>query len=554
MLLANSAFDRRRIIAVLLLIPMILLAAGSGYQNGVVASAHPLASQAGIEILQAGGNAVDAALATAFMLNVVEPNASGIGGGGYLVLKMAGETQPVFIDYRESAPMQSTTDMYYGESINFQQKTREGGTAVGVPGVVAGLLTLHERYGKLPLTQILQPAISRARNGFEISANLAGFIMEKYEQISANDAAATVFLKDLLPPEAGSIIQNPDLATTFNRIAGNGKEAFYSGEIAGAIAASVREQGGVMHVSDLAGYRPVVTAPVTGSYRGYEIISTAPSSGGGTHLIELLNIMEGYDLRKLGHNSAGYIHLLAEAMRIVLRDKAAYMCDPGFADVPVAELTGKDRAEHLRSLIRTDAVNFDYMPDLPPAQESESTTHLSVVDSERNIIALTQSINLWFGSAIMVDGTGILLNNHMNDFDSDPQSRNNLEPGKRPVSSIAPTLVLKDGKPILTIGTPGGSRIIGALAQIIINILDFDMPVEEAIDAPRIHSMEKTLYLEGRIGKDVADALTALGQNVKVRAEYDNYFGGAQGIYINPADGTLYGGADPRRDGVAAGY
>ena len=291
-----------------------------------------------------------------------------------------------------------------------------------------------------------------------------------------------------------------------------------------------------------------------GTYRGYQIISTAPSSGGGTHLIELLNILEEYDLKKMDHNSVEYIHVLAEAMKIVLKDKDKYMGDPAFNNVPVAELTNKPYANSLRKFISPKNARYDFIPDLQKYSESGSTTHLSVVDKERNIIALTQSINLWFSSGIVAQGTGILINNHMADFADKPGLPNSIEPYKRPVSSIAPTILLKDGKPFLTIGTPGGSRIIGALAQIIINIIDFEMGIDEAIEAPRVHAYGKYLDLEGRIQEETANELKKMGHNIRMREKYDPYFGGAQGIMIKTTTGKLYGGADSRRDGIVVGY
>lgn len=521
--------------------------------EGMVASAHPLASKVGTKILKEGGNAVDAAVATAFALAVVEPNASGLGGGGYLVIKMTNQEEPVFLDYREMAPAAATPRLYYNQTSNFEDISKLGGKSIGIPGMVAGLLSVHNKFGQLTIEKVLKPAIKLANDGFPISAKLSSIILDKYEMLSVNPDASKIFLLDMLPPPEDTILKNPQLASSMNLLIKKGAEEFYNGSIATAIVKTMSEVGGVITADDLKKYKPEYRHPVFGTYRGYQIISAAPSSGGGTHLVELLNILEGYNLKNFGHNSAGYIHTLAEAIKIVLADKSEYMCDPAFDKVPVAKLTDKSYAKNRREFIQQEKARFDYQPGFPDDNESGSTTHLSVVDKDRNIVALTQSINLWFSNGIVAEGTGILLNNHIADFASKPGLRNSIEPFKRPVSSIAPTIVLKEGKPFLTIGTPGGSRIIGALTQIIVNLIDFNMSIDEAIEAPRIHAIGKYLYLEGRIDSKVIEGLKVKGHNIKIREKYDSYFGGAQGILIQE-DGKLYGGADSRRDGVAVGY
>jgi len=522
--------------------------------QGMVASAHPMASQAGIHILKIGGNAVDAAVATAFALAAVEPNASGLGGGGYLVLKMVQEKQPVFLDYREKAPGGATAKVFYETDQSFYEMTHYGGKSIGVPGMVAGLFSLHEKYGKLPLAQVLQPAIEYCDNGVTVSENLAAIIIDKYNYLSANTDASKIYLLDLLPPEAGTVLKNPQLAESIKQLISDGANLFYKGKIAEAIVETSEKNNGLITTKDLENYKPVYGVPVKGTYRGFEIYSAAPSSGGGTHLIEFLNILEGFKLKEMKHNSAKYIHTLAEAMKIILTDKEAYMCDPAFGDIPIARLMDKRYAQHLRDFIKPSQARFDYISRNEEGDESGSTSHLSVVDAERNVVALTQSINLWFASGIVAKGTGILLNNHMADFADKPEMPNSVEPNKRPVSSIAPTILLKDGKPFLTIGTPGGTRIIGALAQIIINLIDFNMSIDQAIEAPRIHAQGKYLYIEGRIGKETVAQLEKMGHRVKMKDKYDAYFGGAQGILINTETDKLYGGADSRRDGVAVGY
>ncbi|KAA3662440.1 MAG: gamma-glutamyltransferase [Calditrichaeota bacterium] len=522
--------------------------------SGMVASAHPLASKAGLEILNQGGNAIDAAVATAFALAVVEPNASGLGGGGFMVIKMADMKEGITISYRESAPAKTTAEFYYAEEPGFKTRTHHGPHSVGVPGVVAGLSMALEKYGTMQLKDVVKPAIKYARDGFDVSEKFSGMIIQAYDLISSNPATSKIYLVDGLPPEEGSIIKNPNLADTFVQLAKGGAGWFYKGEMAKAISEEVKILGGYLEESDLHNYKAIHKKPVHGTYHGYEIISSAPPTGGGTHLVELLNILEGYNLQEMGHNSTTYIHHLADAMKIIFADKRQNMADPEFYDVPVEKLTDKTYAKSRRALIHNDKTLNDYKSAKMVSRESGSTTHLSVIDLQDNMVALTQSINYWFGAGITVPGTGVLLNNHLADFSENPLSQNAIEPNKQPVSSIAPTLLLKDGKPFLTIGTPGGSRIIGALAQIIINVVDFGMSMDDAIEAPRVHAYGGILHVEGRIPKDTIAALEQLGHKVKVRGNFDNYFGGAQGILVDQKTGDLIGGADSRRDGVAAGY
>lgn len=524
-------------------------------KNGMVASAHPLASKAGLQILEEGGNAVDAMVATAFVLGVVEPNASGLGGGGFMTLKLTSQKNDgVTIDFRETAPIGATPKVYYLNDKSFKELVHNKGMSIGVPGTVAGLSLALKKYGTMNLEQVLKPAIDYAQNGFEVSEKFSNMIVEAYDIISENEATSKIYLNDGLPIMEGAIIKNPDLAKTLIKLGSNGADCFYKGKIAKAIASEMQDEDGIITIKDLENYKAKIKEPTTGIYKGYQIISTAPPSGGGTHLVELLNILEAYDLSSLKHNSAEYIHILAEAMKIIIADKSVNMADPDFHSVPVNTLTSKVYAEKVRKNIDLNKANFDYKAKRMLDRESNSTTHLSVVDKYGNLAALTQSINHWFGSGVTVKGTGILLNNHLGDFSNKAGTFNSIEPKKRPVSSIAPTLVLKEGKPFLSIGTPGGSRIIGALAQIIINIIDFNMGIDDAIEAPRIHTFKGVLHVEGRIENQVINELKDLGHKVTVHPNFDNYFGGAQGILIDTKTHELRGGADSRRDGVAVGY
>jgi len=523
-------------------------------KRGMVASAHPIASEVGINILKQGGNAVDAAVAVALALSIAEPNASGIGGGGFMVIKMANQDKAVMIDYREIAPHKATKQLYYKTESSFKELADEGCTSIGVPGLVAGAELALKHFGSFTLEQALKQAIRLAHEGIIVSEKLNGMITDNYEKISKYPATAEIYLHEMLPIEAGQILKNEDLAQTFKKLAANGAKIFYQGGIASAIVDEVKAQGGIFELEDMKAYRAKIRTPVTGSYRGYQIITAAPPSGGGTHLIELLNIMEGFDIKKLGHNSVEFIHLFAEAMKKIYADKSMNAADPDFFTVPVDSMISKEYARKLRDTINKNKAMFNYSPPHCINMESNSTSHLSVIDEQGNIVALTQSINHWFGSGIVVPGTGILLNDHIKDFDSRKNVPNSVAPHKRPVSSTAPTIILKNGQPFMTVGTPGGSRIISAMAQIIINVIDFQMSMDEAIEAPRVHCLKKVLHVEGRINSDVVEKLKSMGHTVVVHTAYDNYFGGAQGIMINPDTKKLLGGADSRRDGVAVGY
>ena len=523
--------------------------------HAMVASAHPIASSVGINILKQGGNAVDAAIATAFALSIAEPNASGIGGGGFMIIKMSDHSEAIMIDYREMAPKKATPEFYYKTASSFKELTRaDNSTSIGIPGLASCAELALEKYGSMTMKQVLAPSIKLCRKGIIVSDKLNGMISDNYEKILKYQATSAIYLSESLPLEPGSVLKNTDLAATFEKIANHGAKIFYEGEIARAIVTAINQQGGIFELSDLKSYQAKLRKPVIGNYRGYQIISSAPPSGGGTHLAELLNIMESFNVKSMGHNSVQFIHAFAEAMKMVYADKAAYAADPDFFDVPVDSLIAKKHAKKLHHFINMKQATFDYSPPVFKVTESNSTSHLSVVDEQGNIVALTQSINSFFGSGVVVPGTGILLNNHLSDFDAEPDRPNSIAPHKRPTSSIAPTIILKNGKPFMTLGTPGGTRIISALAQIIMNVIDFNMSIDEAIEAPRVHCLKKILHLEGRIAENVRAKLEKMGHTIKVRSDFDNYFGGAQAILIDPETGILYGGADSRRDGIALGY
>ena len=530
--------------------------------HGMVAAAHPQASQVGVDILKAGGNAVDAAVAVGLAVGILEPNASGVGGGGLMLIRFAGNGQVVFIDSREKAPGLATADMFeLDEQGNVIPDARGfnpvviGGKSVAVPGDIAGLLVALENYGTMDRQQVMQPAIDYARHGMTVTDVFAGIIAENQKTLATFPASEKIYLNNGLPRKAGETIVNPGLANSLLLIAEQGRDAFYTGPVARSIVDAVQADGGVITLEDLASYEVSFRDPVVGSYRGYQIISAPPPSSGGAHVIELLNIMENFDLRKMGLNSAESIHAWSEAMKLVYSDRAQYMADTDFTPVPLKGLTSKQYARS--QFERIDMNSVMNQPDAgdPWPSESSSTTHFSVVDSKGNMVAYTKTINHFFGSGITTEGTGILLNDEMDDFDKRPGQANSITGGKKPLSSMSPTLIMKDGKPFATIGTPGGKRIISTVAFLISNLVDFDMGIQTAINTPRFNSFEKgALKIEGRIPADVQAALLEKGHELEVKKDFDLYFGGAQGVVIDQKSGELHGGADPRRDGKAIGY
>lgn len=530
--------------------------------NGMVATAHPLATQVGVDVLKAGGNAVDAAVAIGFTLGVVEPNASGLGGGGFLMVRDAKTGKVSFIDFREKAPAKATADMFpvdekgkpKFDSRGFKPSVI-GGNSIGVPGEVAGLLTILEKYGTMDRKKLIDPAIKYAEEGIVVSDVLAGLIAKNYDSLSTFPASSEVYLSEGFAKEKGETVVNSDLAKTLRLIQKKGRDGFYKGEVAEKIIAAIQADGGIMTMDDLANYDVSYRTPVTGNYRGYDIISAPPASSGGTHVIELLNIMSNFDLKKMGFNSAESIHAWAEAMKLMYADRAQYMADTDFVKVPLKGLTSTEYGKQQFARIDMNKVTARQTAGDPWPTESGSTTHFSIIDKEGNMVACTKTINHFFGSGIVAPGTGVLLNDQMDDFDKRPGQANSVEPGKKPLSSMSPTLLMKDGKAYASLGTPGGKRIITSVALLISNIVDYGMNIQEAIDAPRVNNYEKgKLKIESRISADVQEALTQKGHILKVKKPFDLYFGGAQGIVINQKTGELHGGADPRRDGVARGY
>lgn len=527
-------------------------------KNGVVAAANPEASKIGVEVMKKGGNAVDAAVATAFAISVFEPNASGIGGGGFMLIRMAKTGKTVVIDYREKAPAKATPDMFVldenGKVVN--DEITVGGKASGVPGTVAGLLTALEKYGTMKRADVMAPAIKHAGEGIIVSKNLEGIIQDNYEKLVKFDAASEVYLKDGLPYEAGDRLVNKDLAVTLTKISKEGKKAFYEGEIAKKIADEVQKQGGLMTVEDLKNYTIEEREPVVGKYRDYTIISCPPASSGGTHIVQLLNMVENYDLKAMGDNTPESWHIWAESMKQAFADRAEYMGDTAYVKVPLKGLTSKEYAKEVVKKIDLEKAGKDIKIGDPSKYESGSTTHFSVMDKDGNMVAVTQTINYFFGSGVVVPGTGIMMNNEMDDFVPQKNMKNSIEGGKRPLSSMSPTLVLDPkNRPLMTIGSPGATRIIPAVALTISNVIDHGMTLQEAINAPRIAQFQSgKLNAEGRMSFESYNKLQEMGHEINMRGTYDNYFGGVQGIMMDYDTKTLQGGADPRRDGQAAAF
>lgn len=529
--------------------------------NGVVAAAKPEASQVGVDILKKGGNAVDAAVAVGFAIGILEPNTSGLGGGGFMLIRMAETGKTVVVDFRETAPSYAKATMFKTDEDGKQigNESSVGAKASGIPGEVSGLLTALEQFGTMKRSDVMQPAIDWAEKGVVVTPNLAQAITDSFDKISTYPATAEIYLKDGLPYEVGDRIVMKDLANTLRAISKNGKDAFYQGgigSIAYKIAKGIQNLGGCIVIDDLKAYKPEIREAVTGTYRGYTVISTPPASSGGTHIIQLLNIMENYDLKSMGDGTPDTLHAWAESMKMMFADRSKYMGDTAFVKVPLKGLTDKEYAKELFKKIDLTKAAEDVTAGDPWKYESGSTTSYSIMDKHGNAVTVTKSINSFFGSGVVIPGTGILMNNHMDDFGFVPGTANSIVPGKRPLSSMSPTMVLDpQNRPFMTLGSPGATRIITAVAQIISNVIDHGMDIQQAIMAPRIFQMQSgALSVEGRVSINSYEALKAKGHQISVRGDYDLYFGGAHAVLMDYANNELHGGADPRRDGEAAGF
>ncbi|MGI9284928.1 MAG: gamma-glutamyltransferase [Pseudomonadales bacterium] len=535
-------------------------------ENGMVVAAEKLASEVGVDILERGGNVVDAAVATGFALAVTYPRAGNLAGGGFMLVHLARENKQIVIDYRESAPLAAKRDMYLDAKGEVDRmRSFASHQAAGVPGTVAGLVYALEKYGTMSLKEVLKPAIKLAHKGFPVSYALAFEISGRANYLPWHESSRPLFFKpDGSAYAAGEHFTQPELAWTLRQIAKKGAHAFYKGTIAEKIIADMEANNGLITREDLAGYKVVERTPVRGSYRDYEIVATPAPSSGGLNIIQILNILEGYDLASLGHNSAAYLHRLTESMKLAYADRSKYLGDPDFSKVPVAQLLDKKYAAHLRKSIDIDKARpaAEIAPGLDVPYESTDTTHYSIMDKDGNVASNTYTLNFSFGSGIAVPGTGMLLNNEMADFSAKPGAANpfglvggaanEIEPGKRPLSSMTPTLVLKDGKAWLTTGSPGGSRIITTVLQLLLNAMDFDMNVASAAAAARIHSqwLPDKVIVESGVSPDTVKLLEGMGHGA-VRG--DRTLGRTQSIMLQ--DGLLYGATDTRRPGGSvAGY
>ena len=534
-------------------------------KNGMVASQEALASAIGRDILQQGGNAVDAAVAVGFALAVTLPRAGNIGGGGFMLIHDAKKNETIAIDYREKAPKAAFRDMYLDENGNAdEERSRYHGLAVGVPGTVDGLLLALAEHGTMTREQVLAPAIRLAEEGITVTPGLSNSLQGLAERMAKWPSTAKIFYHaDGRALQPGETLKQPELAASLRRIAAQGRDGFYQGETADKIIAAIKGAGGTMTAEDLRDYHSVKREPVRGDYRGYEIVSMPPPSSGGIHIIQILNILEGYDLHASGANTAKTIHLMAEAMQLAYADRAEYLGDPDFIKIPVKGLTSQKYADSLRAKIDPDKARpgAEIRHSDPLPYESDQTTHYSVVDKDGNAVANTYTLNFSYGTGLVAEGTGILLNNEMDDFSAKPGvpngygliggDANAVEAGKRPLSSMSPTIVFKDDKPFLVTGSPGGSRIITTVLQIISNVIDHDMNIAEATHAPRIHDQwtPDEIRVEHALNADTVRLLENMGHKV----ERKSAMGSTQSIMVTPEG--LYGASDPRiEDAATVGY
>ena len=526
--------------------------------KGMVVSQRMIASEVGAEILKKGGNAVDAAVATGLALAVVLPRAGNLGGGGFMVVYLKEEDKTIAIDYREKAPSAATRDLFLDENGDYDRKKAQFSLlSAGVPGSVAGFHHALTNYGTLSWQEVLEPAIRLAEKGFVIPHDLANTLASKRyrERLSSNPAAAKVFFKeDKGLYSAGEILIQKDLASTLKELSKNGPDAFYSGKIAQLIVEEMERNGGLITLEDLKNYNVAERQPLEGSYKGYEIVSMPPSSSGGTHLIQMLNMLEEFPVKEMGFGSADTIHILAEVMKRAYADRSKYLGDSDFYKVP-SSLTSKKYAISLNKDISLDKVtpSEDVSPGDPYPYESPDTTHFSVMDSYGNAVSNTYTLNFSYGSGLMITGTGMLINNEMDDFSSKPGTPNGygllgseanaIEGNKRPLSSMTPTIIFKDQKPYMVFGSPGGSRIITTVLQVALNVMEHEMNIAQAVHSPRIHHqwLPEVLMIEKGFGSDTEKLLKSKGY----RLYPSSTMGSVQAIVKE--GNYFYGSADPRR-------
>lgn len=528
-------------------------------KKAVVSSGKYEASKIGRSIIEQGGNAIDAAVAVAFAIGLTEPAAAGLGGGGFMTMRSADTGEIKFINFRECAPAAATPDMWQVDSEGnvIGQQNMNGGKAVGVPGTVAGMTFALENYGSMELADILAPTIELAEKGFTVTPTLASDMDSAYEKLTSFSESGKIFLKNLdgllVPYEVGDSFINKDYARTLRLIAEKGADVFYKGEIAEAMVTAVQKYGGLLTMEDLANYQVEVMEPVHGTYRGYDIYSSPSPSSGGTIVLEVLNILENFDVPSMKHDSAEKQHLMGSAFAMAYADRGEYMGDTKFVDVPINGLISKDYAAKLAAKIDSDVAMTNVMPDDPWMFEHQDTTHFSVADKDGNIVSVTFTVNGYFGAGVAADGYGFILNNEMGDFNVGAGHPNSIAGNKTPLSSMSPTIIMKDGKPFAALGSPGGTTIIAAVAQVCSNLIDHGMTMQEAVDAPRISGFrDTTLNYETRFSEKTIADMTAKGWTMKENGSFSRSFGSVNAVRY-AEDGTLDGAGDPRRDGKALG-
>ena len=567
-------------------------------EHGAVATAHPIAAQVGVDILKSGGNAVDAAIATGFCLNVVEPASSSIAGHGQMIVHMTAQNdrnpcRSIAVDYGHRAPWAATADMFrvIGQAVKGNgiyevkdQANAVGHRSVGVPGVTAGMCRAHELFGSLPLEQLLEPAIHYAREGFEVDPATCLQIARNMPNLLRYGEAAHTFLPDGYPPSPGEKIVQRDLADTLERIGRDGKDALYRGEIAAAIDEEMKRNGGILSSHDLAEYDAEVLDPVRSSYRGYELIGSPVPAGTITHL-QTLNILEMFELRRLTHNSPEHLHLFTEAVRHAFADRYSFLGDPDFEPVPLDGIMSREYAREVATSIDREAAKLEAEHELQPwvayadnplhdpwrydphprpghaspaspPSDGDCTTHFSIIDKDRNMVACTQTAVGAFGSSVIVPGTGVLLTNGMVIFNPMPGTANSIAGIKRGLNNMSPVLLLSGGQPFLAVGAPGGRRIICRIAQVISNVVDFGMSMQEAITAPSVDAAERETFVDHRIEPQTVEALARMGHNVEVVPEpfTGGGFARPRGVMIDPTTGLLHAGVHPFGPDEACGY
>lgn len=526
-------------------------------EGGMVSSQRMLASQVGAEILRQGGNAIDAAVATGIALAVTLPRAGNLGGGGFMLVYLAEQEKTVAIDYREMAPAAAHRDMFLDTNGNVDNKKAQfSHLSSGVPGTVAGLSHALKKYGTMSWQDVVKPSIKLAEQGILVSYDLAENLKSRHKWLTANQATANAYYKaNGVPYEPGEILVQPDLAWSLKQLAKNGPQAFYRGEIAKKIAADMKKHGGLITLEDLANYKVAEREAVTTNYRGYQVVSMPPTSSGGVHIAQMLNILEHFPLAKMGYGSADSIQAITETMKLAYADRSEYLGDPDHFEVPIKGLTSKAYAKELADKISLSKAtpSTAIKPGNPAPYESPDTTHFSVMDAQGNAVSNTYTLNFSYGSGVVIPGTGILMNNEMDDFSSKPGvpngfgliggEANAIQPTKRPLSSMTPTMIFKDDRPFVITGSPGGSRIITTVLQVLINVMDHDMNIAQAVHAPRIHHqwLPDQLELEPGFSPDTIKLLKAKGQNVKD----GRTMGSVQSIMYK--DGKFFGVSDPRR-------